>query len=80
MAKMRALFHLSGNLGGANFFERDSIQYARNASSLNKERVMSDPNFARSRENMNEFACASMAGKVFRQALSKLKKTFSNPM
>lgn len=79
MAKVRALFHISGNLGGANFFERDGKQYARNTSSLKKDRVMTDPRFIRSRENMNEFGGASIAGKAFRSALSEIKKAFFNP-
>ncbi|MCB0388957.1 MAG: hypothetical protein KDD23_10015 [Winogradskyella sp.] len=43
-------------------------------SRISKKRIMSDPAFKRTRENMMEFAGASKAGKAFRDSFANMVK------
>lgn len=69
MAKQRGVIKLEGTIDDITFAKTKYGFRAGMKSSLNKNRVLSDPAFARTRENMNEFGRAGKAGKVLRKAL-----------
>ncbi len=69
MARQRGVIKLDGTLDDITFSKTKNGFRAGMKSSLNKNRLMSDPAFARTRENMNEFGRAGKAGKVLRKAL-----------
>lgn len=68
MAKQAGILHLTGTLGEITFFEQDGHYYARRKSSLDKKRILTDPQFERTRENSSEFGMASRGYSLLRQA------------
>jgi hypothetical protein len=78
MAKYRSLYYTSGNLMGANFFEANGKLGARDSTSMDAERIATDPAFERTRENMREFSGAATAGKSLRMGLSMVQKRYAD--
>lgn len=72
MAKQKSIIKLQGTLDDVTFYQRKGISYARTKGSLDRERILSDPNFKRTRENNNEFKGASRIAGEFRFSLSSL--------
>lgn len=70
MSKQKGLIKLVGNIGGVSFYTSNGEYLARMAGGPTKERILSDPSFARTRENNAEFGGAAKVGKAFRTALS----------
>ncbi|CAM1352168.1 hypothetical protein [Tenacibaculum ascidiaceicola] len=70
MSKQKGLIKLVGNIGGVSFYTSNGEYLARMAGGPTKERIQSDPNFARTRENNTEFGGAAKVGKALRTALS----------
>jgi hypothetical protein len=70
MARQSGIIHLTGTLGGINFYQTPDGFLARTKSSLTAERIARDPQFQRTRENSSEFGMASQSGKLFRQAFT----------
>ncbi len=75
MAIQRSIFPLIGTIGGVTFFQRRGEFFARRATSLNKNRIMTDPAFARTRENAMEFSGCAKASKSISLGLSNLRRT-----
>jgi hypothetical protein len=69
-----SLLKLSGNIYDMNFYVRNGKPFYRKKSNLNKERVDTDPAFARSRACSNEFANASRFTKILFDASSMFSK------
>lgn len=67
MAKQTGILQVSGNLGNINFYQTADGSFARRKTSLDKERVSTDPQFERTRENFTEFGMASRAAGLFRR-------------
>jgi hypothetical protein len=67
MAKQTGILQVSGNLGNINFYQAAGGSYARRKTSLDRERVLTDPQFERTRENFTEFGMASRAAGLFRR-------------
>jgi len=78
MAIQRSIFTLNGTIGGVTFYERYGKFLAKRATSLNKERILSDPAFARTRENYMEFGGCNSMVRAFRMGLSNLIGTMSD--
>lgn len=70
MSKQKGLIKLVGNIGGVSFYTSNGKYLARMAGGPTKERIQSDPSFARTRENNTEFGGAAKVGKALRTALS----------
>lgn len=70
MAKSKSLWHVRGNLGDVNFFEKNGKSFVRMTTSLDKSKIMSAPEFKRTRENMAEFGGSASIGKVFRSGMA----------
>ena len=72
MAKYSSLFKVEGTLGEVNFYKSEDGYHMRTKGGVSKSRIMKDPAFARTRENLSEFANSATSGKVLRQAITDL--------
>jgi hypothetical protein len=68
MAQQTGLLKIEGTLGGITFYKTKDGHLAKTKGGVSKERIASDPNFARTRENGSEFGSAASAGKLLRDA------------
>jgi hypothetical protein len=78
MAKFRSLFRVSGDIGDVNFYEKDGKKFMRQTTSLDKDRIMTAPEFKRTRENMREFGGAAVIGKSLRVGLANVLKRYAD--
>lgn len=74
MAKNKSLFKIEGTLDELTFYKTAEGNYVRMKGGVSKERIMNDPSFVRTRENMSEFTHIARTGKHFRQSLGGLLK------
>lgn len=65
-------------MGGLTFFRKDGKFFVRLDTSLDKQRIETDPAFQRTRENMSEFGGASLVGKALRDGFGGLSKPFGD--
>ena len=71
MAKLKSIFNIEGTLGEMTFFKKQNGSYfIKQKSSVSRERVMTDPAFARTRENGAEFGSLTQSGKIVRKGAS----------
>ncbi|MBS9523597.1 hypothetical protein KI659_06155 [Litoribacter alkaliphilus] len=71
MAEQTSFITLKGNVGRLNFYKTKNGDYqARQKGGVTKERIMTDPKYARTRENLKEFAEAAGAAKLIRRAIA----------
>lgn len=84
MAKQESLVKFRGKVGDLSFTKHRTRGYeVRMRGGVDKARIMSDPNFQRTRENMSEFGTAAKTAKLIRIQLNNLlrgtaDKTFRN--
>jgi len=74
MAKNKSLIKIEGTLDELTFYKTTDGSYVRMKGGVSKERIMNDPSYVRTRENMREFTHIAHTGKYFRQALGGLLK------
>lgn len=74
MAKQKGFLKLRGSIGDMNFYKSKDGYMVREKSSLDRNTILSDPRFQRTRENMEEFKNAGVAGKLLRNAFNALTK------
>ncbi|MGB5392942.1 MAG: hypothetical protein WBN16_01735 [Lutimonas sp.] len=67
MATLKSFLKMTGSLSGLVIYERNGQFFVKGAGGADKKRILSDPNFERTRENMREFGAAAVLGKTFRQ-------------
>lgn len=81
MAKQKGPLKYRGTLGEIKHFRIKGLpdHYAGLIGGPSAEQIYSDPAFARTRENMNEFAGSARAGKGFRAGLNSVVKRMSDP-
>ncbi len=73
MAKQIGIIKIKGTIGGMTFYKTSADGHLiREKGGIDKERIMNDPNFQRTRENGSEFGRAGVAGKTLRLALRSL--------
>ncbi|MGV9003817.1 hypothetical protein [Flavobacterium sp.] len=75
MPKQKGIIKIEGTLDDITFFKRKDVYLARIKGGVSKERIMKDPAFKRTRENMSEFANTAKAGKTLRSACTVLIKS-----
>lgn len=69
MAKQTGIITLQGNVGRINFFKnRDGFQ-AREKGGVSKSRIMTDPKYARTRENIAEFTANAAVVKLLKDTI-----------
>lgn len=69
MAKQAGILTMEGSIGNISFFKTKDGFLARQKGGVSGQRIATDPAFARTRENMAEFAKAGKASKLLRNAL-----------
>jgi hypothetical protein len=73
MAKQVGLFPIEGTLENVTFFKTAEGGYQiRKKSGISKTRIMTDPAFVRTRENLSQFGLNASAGKIIRDAIPSL--------
>ena len=69
MAKQAGVITLNGRVGRLSFYKTKDGYLAREKGGVSKSRIMNDPRYARTRENLKEFADNASSAKLFRDAL-----------
>ena len=67
---------MSGSLSGLVIYKRNGQFFVKGAGGADKKRILTEPNFQRTRENMQEFGAAAILGKTFRQGFILIAKSF----
>jgi hypothetical protein len=78
MAKYKSLFEVRGDVGDAGFRRVNGQMILGRTSSIDKERMRTDPAFKRTRENQKEFGASAKAGKSLRMGLARVMKRFGD--
>ena len=72
MAIIKGIVSIEGTYEDMSFYKKDGKNFLRKKGGVSKERIDTDPNFVRTRENMKEFGQNISAGKMLRLALGSL--------
>jgi hypothetical protein len=72
MSKQFGLVKLDGRLGDVSFYSQNGVHRARLAKGIKKGRILTDPSFERTRENISEFQGLAMAVKSFGTSIQKV--------
>ena len=78
MAKNKSIIKLEGTLGDITFYNKNGQNLAKLKSEVSKARILKDPSYARTRENMSEFGGSAKVGKSIRLAFANFLKTFAS--
>src|ERR1035437_3414404 len=78
MAQLRGSILFTGSIGNVRaFYDKKSKRYIlATKGGASKEDIMNSPNFARTRENMNEFKACGMSVSQIRKSLLTLSHLF----
>lgn len=76
--KQIGLFKLKGTAEGYSFYESNGEMRIRKATGFTAERIKTDPNLARVRENNLEFGGAAMIGKFYRLSIAQVLDEMSD--
>lgn len=74
MAKQAGIIKIKGTLDDLTFLKTEDGYEVRTKGGVSKQRILNDPNFVRTRENMAEFAHCATTGKLFRKAAANIIK------
>ncbi|MDO6597260.1 hypothetical protein Q4512_10075 [Oceanihabitans sp. 2_MG-2023] len=74
MAKNNSFIRLEGTLDGLTFFRKNGDNFVKTKSNVSKKRILNDPAYKRTRENMQEFGGAARCGKAFRESFSGIAR------
>jgi len=72
MGKQTGLLQFEGKVGNLCFYKTADGYLVRRNSSISAKRIKTAPAYARTRENMSEFAHAARTSKLFRKAFASL--------
>ena len=72
MARQKGIIKLEGTLDDITFVKTIDGYIAKTKTSLSRSRILTDPQFVRTRENMNEFKLAAFSGKDLRNVANVL--------
>lgn len=72
MGKLNGIIRLEGSFDGLTFYKTKDGHFVRKKGGVSKERLLHDPAFVRTRENVNEFTLNAASGKLLRRALGPL--------
>src|SRR5690606_18623029 len=78
MARNNSFVKLDGTLDNLTFYRRNGENFVKSKSAISRARIMNDPKFKRTRENMREFGGAAIAGKSFRTAFAGSAQKFGD--
>ncbi|WP_274475871.1 hypothetical protein [Mangrovimonas aestuarii] len=72
MAKLRSIIKIEGTLDDLTFYKGKQGYLVKTKGGVSKKRIESDPAFARTRENGQEFAQIASSGKLLRGAIRSM--------
>lgn len=78
MAKQKGYIKLEGSLGGLTYYQRDGKDIVKTTGGVSKSRILNDPSFKRTRENMSEFGGSAVVGKAFRTGFASVTKSMGD--
>ncbi len=78
MAKNKSIIKFHGKLGGKVSYKLKGKWVIRSIGAVDLHKMRTAPQYEETRKNQSEFAVASRAGQLFRQALMPLTKGFTN--
>ena len=61
MSKQMSMIKFKGKMDGISFYQKEGKYVARKANGPSRERILTDPKFERTRENMREFSGLALA-------------------
>ena len=70
MARNNSFIRLEGTLDGLTFYRKNGESFVKTKNSVSKNRIMNDPAYKRTRENMQEFGGGARAGKALRESFA----------
>jgi hypothetical protein len=73
MPKQSSLITFTGKMDGISFYKKNGQHLARKAGGPSRSRIMNDPKFARTRENLTEFSGLAVSVSSFTQMFSAVK-------
>lgn len=72
MAKQNGIFKVEGTIGDMTFYKSKDGFMVRGKGSVSRDRIINNPSFKRTHENMEKFNRAGKAGKTLRLAFLHL--------
>lgn len=78
MAKQKGIVKIRGTVGNLTFYRSQDGFIVKEKSSLDGHRIATDPAFARTRENAQEFKASVTAGKMLRRSIHTLMTSASD--
>lgn len=80
MSKQESIIKFKGKMDGISFFEKEGKYVARKAKGPSREKILTHPNFARTRENMSEFTGLALASGSLTLAFAPVKNLRDNKL
>ena len=78
MARQVSIIKIKGKIGDLSFYKSAGKHLVREKTGIEKERLLHDPAFKRTRENMSEFGGSAVVGKALRMGLANVLHLFSD--
>ena len=78
MARLKGLLKIEGTLDELTFYKSQDGHLVKTKGGVSANRIASDPNFQRTRENNSEFGSMAQAGKLLRNVVRTLMMTASD--
>lgn len=72
MARANGIIKIEGTVEDLTFYKKDGKSFVRRKGGVSKERIESDPNYVRTRENNSEFGHSGNSSRVLRLALGSM--------
>lgn len=79
MGKLKGFIKLEGTLDGLTFYKSQDGYMVRTKGGVSKNKIMTDPAFARTRENLSEFGLNAKSGKALRNSIGPLLNRAKDP-
>jgi hypothetical protein len=79
MAKQKSFLKVAGTLDGLTFYKSVDGHLVRTKGGVSKGRIMNDPSFIRTRENIAEFGTTAQSGKLLRNAIGTMLNRAKDP-
>lgn len=78
MARNNSFIKLEGTLDGLTFYRKNGESFVKTKNRVSKNRIMNDPAYRRTRENMQEFGGSARSGKAFREGFAGVIRLISD--
>lgn len=79
MGRLTGFIKLEGTLDGLTFYKSQDGYMVRTKGGVSKSRIMTDPAYARTRENLREFGLNAKSGKLIRDSVGVLLNRAKDP-